>query len=75
MPSLNKIKLYKKANIKKCSICNKDITIKEVIENEIEVTITKRKTIILTHKSCIERRRNNGRRNSRRTRKNIHNTN
>lgn len=56
MSSLDNIKLYKKANIKKCSICNKDITIKEVIENEIEVTITKRNTIILTHKSCIERR-------------------
>ena len=56
MSTIDKIKLYKKANIKKCSKCNKDITIKEVIENEIEVTITKRKTIILMHKSCIERR-------------------
>lgn len=53
---MDKIKVYIKCNDKKCVICHQDITMKDVVENTIELSITKRKTIILIHKNCIKGR-------------------
>lgn len=50
---MNKIEIYKKAGNKTCSICNKDIPISEIIENKVEITQTKRNSIIFAHKNCI----------------------
>lgn len=50
---MNKIEIYNKAGNKTCSICNKYIPISEIIQNKVEISFTKRKTIILAHKNCI----------------------
>ena len=51
---MNIQKEYEKCQNKKCVKCKKDITMKEIVENKIEMTITKRKTIILIHKECLK---------------------
>lgn len=51
---MNIQKEYEKCKNKKCVKCKKDITMKEIVENKIEMTITKRKTIILIHKDCLK---------------------
>lgn len=50
---MNKIEIYKNASNKTCSICNKGIPISEIIQNKVEITFTKRNTIIFSHKNCI----------------------
>lgn len=50
---MNKIEIYNKSKNKTCSICNKDIPISEIIQNKVEITITKRRSIIFAHKDCI----------------------
>lgn len=50
---MDKFKLYQKSN-KECVICKKPISIKELVENQIEISVTRRKTIIVCHKKCIK---------------------
>ena len=52
---MDKIKIYIKCNDKKCVSCHQDIIMKDVVDDKIEITITKRKSIILIHKSCLKR--------------------
>lgn len=47
----------------KCSICKNYITISDIQNNNFELSITKRKTKVYTHKTCIERGIKNGKRN------------
>lgn len=52
----------------KCSICKNYITISDIQNNNFELSITKRKTKVYVHKTCIERSiKNNGLRNRRKT--------
>ena len=46
-------KQYYKTYNRNCSLCNKNIVIEEIRENKIIVSITKRKTILFAHKSCL----------------------
>lgn len=50
---MNIQKEYEKCQNKKCVKCRQDITMKDIVENKIEMTITKRKSIILIHKNCL----------------------
>ena len=47
----------------KCAICKNYITISDIENNNFELSITKRKTRVYVHKTCIERRNKNGRNN------------
>lgn len=49
----------------KCSICKNYITISDIQNNNFELSITKRKTKVYAHKTCIERSSKNGTRNRR----------
>ena len=49
----------------KCIICKNYITITDIQNNNFELSITKRKTKVYAHKTCIERRIKNGIRNRR----------
>lgn len=49
----------------KCSICKNYITISDIQNNNFDLSITKRKTKVYAHKTCIERSINNGIRNRR----------
>lgn len=40
----------------KCAICKNYITISDIENNNFELSITKRKTRVYVHKTCIERR-------------------
>lgn len=40
----------------KCSICKNYITISDIQNNNFELSITKRKTKVYVHKTCIERK-------------------
>ena len=51
----------------KCSICKNYITISDIQNNNFELSITKRKTKIYVHKTCIVRSIKNGLRNRRKT--------
>lgn len=51
---MNILKEFIKCQNKKCIKCLKDITMKDIVENKIEMSITKRKTIILIHKNCLK---------------------
>lgn len=51
---MNIQKEYEKCQNKKCVKCKQDITMKDIVENKIEMAITKRKTIILIHKNCLK---------------------
>lgn len=53
---MNKVKLYKECKNKTCAICNRDVDMKDIVENNVEISITKRETIILVHKNCLGRR-------------------
>ena len=53
---MDKIKVYIKCKDKKCVICHQDIIMKDVVDDKIEISITKRKSIILIHKSCLKGR-------------------
>ena len=63
-----KMLLSKNKNIPendKCIICKNYITISDIQNNNFELSITKRKTKVYAHKTCIERSNNNGFRNRR----------
>ena len=47
------VRIYKGTINKKCSICNKDIIIKDVIDNNVVYTKTKRKNNVFCHKKCL----------------------
>lgn len=49
----------------KCIICKNYITISDIQNNNFELSITKRKTKVYVHKTCIERSIKNGVRNRR----------
>lgn len=49
----------------KCSICKNYITISDIQNNNFELSITKRKTKVYVHKTCIERSIKNGTKNRR----------
>ena len=44
----------------KCIICKNYITISDIQNNNFELLITKRKTKVYAHKTCIERSSKNG---------------
>lgn len=47
----------------KCLICKNYITISDIQNNNFELSITKRKTKVYVHKTCIESSIKNGVRN------------
>lgn len=47
------VRIYKDTINKKCSICNKDIIIKDVTDNNVVYTKTKRKNNVFCHKKCL----------------------
>lgn len=51
---MNIQKEYEKCKNKKCVKCKQDITMKDIVENKIGMTLTKRKTIILIHRKCLK---------------------
>lgn len=49
------VKIYKGTINKKCSICNRDIIIKDIIDNNVVYTKTKRKNNVFCHKNCFRK--------------------
>lgn len=55
------VKIYKNTNNKKCSICNKEIIIADIINNNVVYTKTKRKNNVFCHKKCLMKGKKNDR--------------